>query len=123
MRLFETIENEAMDSPTPRNEAKKPLCKRDDNPVVELTTVGARRRVCTYGLPEAFGLQAGSRQKRQVSPRRMPLAISSQRANIWYHTAPHDQWKRVTRPVFFLTASGCVQEQNSYRPMTGLHIL
>ena len=25
----------------------------------------------------------------------MPLATSSQRVNIWYHTGPHDQWKRV----------------------------
>ena len=29
------------------------------------------------------------------------LAISSHRVNIWYHTDPHDQWKRVTWPVFF----------------------
>ena len=43
-------------------------------------------------------LQAGSSNKPKVSPPRMPLAISSQRVNIWYHTDPHDQLKRVTWP-------------------------
>ena len=31
----------------------------------------------------------------KFSHRRMTLAISSQRANIWCHTDPLDQWKRV----------------------------
>ena len=39
--LFETYENEAMDPPTPCNEAKTPRCKRY-NPAMELTTVRAR---------------------------------------------------------------------------------
>ena len=39
MRLFETNENDAIDSPTPRdNEAKMHLCKIY-NPMTELTTV------------------------------------------------------------------------------------
>ena len=33
--------------------------------------------------------------EKTISPRRMPLAISSQSVNIWYHTDPHDQCKRV----------------------------
>ena len=42
MRLFKTNENEAIDSPTPRNnEAKMPHCKIY-NPMMELTTVRAR---------------------------------------------------------------------------------
>ena len=42
----ETNENEAIDSPTPRNnEAKMPHCKIY-NPMMELTTVRARERVC-----------------------------------------------------------------------------
>ena len=32
----------------------------------------------------------------------MPLAISTQMVNIWYHTDPHEQWKQVTWPVFFV---------------------
>ena len=56
MRPFETNENEAIDSPTPRdNEAKLPHCKIY-NPLTELTTVRARERVCTYGIPVKIGL-------------------------------------------------------------------
>ena len=47
MRLFETNENEA----------KMPHCKIY-NPMMELTTVRARERVCTYGVLVAFGLRA-----------------------------------------------------------------
>ena len=43
-------------------------------------------------------LQAGLSSKTKFSPPRIPLVISSQRVNIWYHTDPHDQWKRVTWP-------------------------
>ena len=57
MRLFETNGNEALDSPTPRNiEALTPHCKIY-NPMMELTTVRARKRVCTYGIPVAIGLR------------------------------------------------------------------
>ena len=56
MRRFETNENEAIDSPTPRNEAKTPYCKRY-NPVMELTTVRARGQVCTYGIPVVIRLR------------------------------------------------------------------
>ena len=57
MRLFETNENEAIDSPTPRNnEAKMPHCKIY-NPMMELTTVRARERLCTYGKPVTIGLR------------------------------------------------------------------
>ena len=49
-------------------------------------------------------IQAGGVKKNKFSPPRMPLAISSQRVNIWYHTEPHDEWKRVKWPVFVLTA-------------------
>ena len=57
MRLFETNENEAIDSPTPRNnEAKMPYCKIY-NPMMELTIARARERVCTYGIPVAIGLR------------------------------------------------------------------
>ena len=58
MRLFETNENEAIDSPTPRNtnEAKIPHCKIY-NSMMELTTVRARERVCTYDIPVAIGLR------------------------------------------------------------------
>ena len=57
MRLFEINEKEAIDSPTPRkNETKMPHCKAY-HPVMELTTVRARERVCTYGIPVAFGLR------------------------------------------------------------------
>ena len=51
MRLFETIENEARNS-----EARTPHCKMY-NPMMELTTVRARERVCTYGIPMAIGLR------------------------------------------------------------------
>ena len=57
IRLFKTNETEATDSPTPRNnEAKMPHGKMY-TPMVELTTVRARERVCTYGIPVAIGLQ------------------------------------------------------------------
>ena len=62
-------------------------------------------------------------KKNRFSLPRMPLAISSQRVNIWYHSDPHDQWMRVTWPTFFSPASGCLQELNSYRPMTGVQLL
>ena len=45
--------------------------------------------------------QAASSKISKFSPPRMPLAISSQQVNIWYHTDLHGQWKRVTWPVFF----------------------
>ena len=32
-------------------------------------------------------------ESRKFPSPRMPLAISSQRVNIWYHTDPHDQWQ------------------------------
>ena len=38
---------------------------------------------------------ACSRKKNKSSPRRMPLALFSQRVNSWYHTGPRDEWKRV----------------------------
>ena len=48
-------EKEAIDTPTSRNnEAKMPHCKIY-NPVMELTTVRARERVCTCGIPVAIG--------------------------------------------------------------------
>ena len=52
----------------------------------------------------------------------MPRAISSPRVNIniWYHSDPHDQWKRVAWPFLFVTASGCLLGRNSYWPMTDL---
>ena len=57
MRLLETNENEAVDSPTPRiYEAKKPHCKIY-NRMMELTTVRSREMVCTYGVQVAIGLQ------------------------------------------------------------------
>ena len=55
MRLFKTNKNEAIDRPTPRNEANTPHCKKC-NPVLELTTVRARGQVCAYGIPVAMGL-------------------------------------------------------------------
>ena len=57
MRLFETNENEAIDSPTPRDyEAYMPHYKIY-NPMMELPTVRARERVCTYGIPVAISLR------------------------------------------------------------------
>ena len=57
MRLFETNENEAIDSPTPRsNGAEMPHCKIY-NPIMELITARARERVRTYGIPVAIGLR------------------------------------------------------------------
>ena len=55
MRLLETNEHEAIDSPTPLNETKTPHCERP-NLVMELTTVGARGQVFTYGIPVAITL-------------------------------------------------------------------
>ena len=57
MRLFETNENEAIDSPKPRNnEAKMPRCKTHHR-MMELTAVRARERICIYGTPVAIGLR------------------------------------------------------------------
>ena len=54
---IQPTENEAIDSPTPgNNEAKMPHCKIY-NPMMELTTVRARERVCTYGIPVAIALR------------------------------------------------------------------
>ena len=55
MGLFETNENEAIDSPRPRsNEAKTPH-RKIYNSVKELTTVRSRQRVCNYGISVAIG--------------------------------------------------------------------
>ena len=59
-------------------------------------------------------------KKPKFSPPLIPLAISSQRVNIWCHGDPHDRWKRVTWAFIFKPASGCLQERNSYLPMRGL---
>ena len=57
MRLSETNENEAIDSPKPRDyEVKMPYC-RIDNPMTELSPVRAREKVCTYGVLVAIGLR------------------------------------------------------------------
>ena len=57
IRLFETNGNKAINPPTPRyNEGKTPHCKMC-NPVKGRTTVRARERVCTYGIPAAIGLR------------------------------------------------------------------
>ena len=57
LRLFETNENETRDSAGPcSNDKKMPHCKIY-HPVIELTTVRARERVCAYGTPVAFGLR------------------------------------------------------------------
>ena len=54
-------ENEAIDSPTPRNnEAKTPHCNMY-NLVMELRTVRAQKRVCTCGTPVAIGLEKHGR--------------------------------------------------------------
>ena len=45
-------------------------------------------------------VQAGSSKTPNSLPPRMPLAISCRGVNIWNHTDPHDQWKRVTWQVF-----------------------
>ena len=55
MSLFKTNVVEALDSPTSRNiETQMPHYKIY-NPVMEPTTVRARERVCTYGVPIAIG--------------------------------------------------------------------
>ena len=56
--------------------------------------------VVVYTTFNMYVVQAGSGSTPNFSPPRVPLAISSQRVNIWYHSDPHDQWKRVTWPVF-----------------------
>ena len=54
MRLFETKENEAIDSHKLRiNESEMPHCKIYNH---ELETVRARKRACMYGIPIAIGL-------------------------------------------------------------------
>ena len=49
-------------------------------------------------------LQAASSKKKKKSLPRMPLAISSQRVNSWYHTDPSDKCKtkRMAWPFLFL---------------------
>ena len=64
--------------------------------------------------------------RRKLSPPRMPLATSSQRVNIWYHTDPHGQWKRGILASFFFEwprAVSTSRSGNSYRPMTGLQFV
>ena len=68
--------------------------------------------------------QAGSSKYYQLHPRRMLLAISSQRVNVWYHTDPHDQWKRVTCGLFFIFYGlGLFLGANLVSTNEGLHIL
>ena len=57
MRLYETNENEAIDSPAPRNNEVKMTHCTTYHPVMELTTVRARGRVCTYAIPVAIDLR------------------------------------------------------------------
>ena len=60
MWLFETNENEATSSPTPRHKTKTPHCKIY-NPVMELTTVGAWGQVRTYGIRVAIDLRKNAK--------------------------------------------------------------
>ena len=50
--------------------------------------------------------------KTKLSPPRMPIEISGQRENIWYHSEPHDQRKRVTWPKTKITALVCPWERS-----------
>ena len=59
-------------------------------------------------------VQGGSCKKKKLSTPGMPLAISSQRVNTWYHTDPHDQWKRVTWPEKKITASGSLYKNKAH---------
>ena len=53
---------------------------------------------CSYRLVQA--------KSQKFSPVRIPLAKSSQTMNIWYHTDPHDQWKRVAWPIYMYIGLG-----------------
>ena len=65
-------------------------------------TYGADVSISLPTTPVVEELQAGVHvENPNFSPPRMLFVISSQRVNIWYHTDPHDHWKRVTWPVFF----------------------
>ena len=65
IRLFETNENEAIDSPSPRNiEAKMPH-RKIYNPMMELTTVRARGRLPTvYQQQSAYENTEGAAAER-----------------------------------------------------------
>ena len=68
MRLFQSNENEGIDSPTTRNnEAKMPHCKIY-NPLMELTTVRARKRAM-YLRYTSSNRPTKTRRARQPSAR------------------------------------------------------
>ena len=56
MRLLETNENDAVESPTPRDDKGSMPHRNTFNPTMDLTTVRARRRLSTCGKPVAIGL-------------------------------------------------------------------
>ena len=42
--------------------------------------------------------------KHKSCPPRLPHAIDTGKSHTWYHTDRHEQWKRVTWPLFFVQA-------------------
>ena len=82
----------------------KKKCKKD--PLRKAPAICAWPSSCSPS--ESDVLQAGSSNP---PPNSLPHEyrsqyLSSQRVDIWYHSDPHDQWKRVTWPFFCLPASG-----------------
>ena len=47
-------------------------------------------------------VRAGSSINPQIRQPRMPHAMAPRMSHIWYHADRHEQWKRVTSPVFLL---------------------
>ena len=77
------FEYKAIEPPTPRSEAKTSRCKRY-NPVMELTTAGARGQVRNYGLSVAIGLRKHERRLLLVD-RRTHLTSSSHGSTKWLY--------------------------------------
>ena len=47
----------------------------------------------------------------------MPHALATRMSHIWYHADRHEQWKRVTQPLFSWTGASA---ENVSRPITDL---
>ena len=68
--------------------------------------LGSRRGLNVGNLEFVERYRLVQAKKKKISPPRIPLAVSSQRVNIWYRSEPHGQWKRVTWPKKQITGLG-----------------
>ena len=60
------------------------------------------RKICLHRIVAVHEYRLVRANPPSLCQPRMPHAIATRMSHIWYHTDHHEQWRRVTKPVFFL---------------------